>query len=307
MLKVMRWEMRGIPMRLCAVAVILGGLLATAEQSHAFGQQLDNEIVIRVKEVATTKLAPVASAATYLNGYRSSISGQVMEYHSSDPDVDSALIVRAQSITHSISWETDPMPELSNDYSQFIWLVGIECAGFEQEKDSHQFNFLIDGQHWFTFKNVKDSSAKNWRIAGKDGAELSFVSVMSDGVGDLFGYMMLKVPGKDFEPGKPLMLEVNGDNSGSADWYMTFQHRFSLVPQVRAEPALVRDGAGASQLLRLSLDNLAGDRMLEVHVPNHQPVNTALKIGSNVLHLPIPAVTSEVTFSVRFELNDRLV
>ncbi|MGA7924553.1 MAG: hypothetical protein WCA20_01005 [Candidatus Sulfotelmatobacter sp.] len=28
----------------------------------------------------------------------------------------------------------DPMPELSNDYSYFIWLVGIECAEFEQEK-----------------------------------------------------------------------------------------------------------------------------------------------------------------------------
>ncbi len=307
MLEVITMGDEGNSMRLCAIAVILGGLLATAEQPHAFGQQLDNEIVIRVKEVATTASAPVASAVRYLNGYRSSISGQVIEYHSSDPDVDSALIVRAQSIAHSISWETDLMPELSSDYSQFIWLAGIECAGFEQEKDSHQFNLLIDGQHWFTFKNVKDSSAKNWRIAGKDGAELSFVSVMSDGVGDLFGYMVLKVPGKDFEPGKPLTLEVNGDNSGSADWYMTFQHRFNFVPQVRAEPALVRDAAHTSQLLRLNLDNLAGNRILEVHVPNHEPISTALKIGSNMLHLPIPAVTSEMTLPVRFELNDRLV
>jgi len=294
-------------MRLFAVAVILGGFLATAEQPHAFGQQLDNEIVIRVKEVAASTSAPVASAAGYLNGYRSSINGQIIDYHSSDPDVDSALIVRAQNIAHSISWETDPMPELSSGYSQFIWLAGIECAGFEQEKDSHQFDFLINGQHWFTFKNAKDSTASDWRIAGKDGAELSFRSLITDGHGDLFGYMVLKVPGKDFAPGKPLTLEVSGDNSGSADWYMTFQHRFNFVPQVRAEPALLKDGDQASQLLRLSLDNLASGRMLEVHVSHHEPISTALKIGSNVLQLAIPAVTSEVTLPVRFELNDKLV
>ena len=294
-------------MRLFAVAAILAVFLTAVEQPQAFGQQVDNAIVISVKDIAATTSAPVARAVSYLNGYRSSINGQTIEYHSSDPNVDSALIARGQSNTHSISWKTDPLPELSSDYFYFIWLAGIECAGFEQEKDSHQFDLLIDDEPWFTFKNAKDLTAKNWKITGKDGAELSFASVMSDGFGDLFGYMVLKVSGKDFAPGKSLTLGVNGDNSGSADWYMTFQYAFKFVPQVRAEPALVKDGARASQLLRLSLDNLAGDRMLEVHVPNHEPISTPIKIGSNVFHLPMPAVTSEVTLPVRFELNNKLV
>jgi len=293
--------------KLCAVAVMLCVFLAAVLNTRAFGQQLDNEIVIRVKDIAANSSLPVASEAKYLNGYHSSTNGQTIEYHSADPDVASALIVRAESIAHSISWETDPMPDPSSNYSQFIWLAGIECAGFAQEKESHQFDFLIDGQPWFSFKNAKDSTAQNWRAQGKDGAELSFTSVMTDGAGDLFGYMVLKVPGKDFEPGKPLTLQVNGDNSGSADWYMTFQHRFNFVPQLRAEPALLKNDAHASQLLRLSLDNLTGERTLEVHVPKHEPIAAALKIGSNVLQLPIPAVTSEVTLPVRFELNDRLV
>lgn len=292
-------------MRLLAVAVILGVFL-TPGQSRAFSQEIDDGIVINVSDVAAATSAS-ASALKYLNGYRSSINGQTIEYHSSDPNVDSALIARGQSNTHSISWETDPMPESSGDYSYFIWLAGIECAGFEQEKDSHRFDLLIDGKLWFTFKNAKDATAKNWHLKGKDGAELSFAAVMTDGHGDLFGYMVMKVPEKDVEPGKPLTLTVNGDNSGSADWYMTFQYGFKFVPQVRAEPALVKDGARVSQLLRLSLDNLAGDRMLEVHVPNHAPIRTPVKIGSNVLHLPIPAVTSAVTLPVRFELNNTLV
>ncbi|MGC1649202.1 MAG: glycoside hydrolase family 38 C-terminal domain-containing protein [Candidatus Sulfotelmatobacter sp.] len=294
-------------MKLGTFAAILSFFFAGVGNAHFFGVQLENQIVIRVKDDAATASARVAPTATHLNGYRSSLTGQTIEYHSSDPDADSALLVRAQSSAHSISWETDPMPARSSGDARFIWLAGIECAGFQHEPENHRFDLLINGQPWFTFKNAKDATANNWKIVGKDGAELSFASVMSDGVGDLFGYMVLKVPGKDFESGKPLILEVQGDNSGSADWYMTFQHRFNFAPQVRAEPALLKHDTGAWQLLRLSLDNLIDGRTIEVRVPNHQPISQVLKIGSNVIQLPIPAVTSEITLPVRFELNNRLV
>jgi alpha-mannosidase len=284
--------------------VILGVLLTAGQHPRTYGEQLESQIVIRVHEASST---PLAASATYLNGYHSSINGQTIEYHSSDPDADSALLVRGQSIAHSITWDTDPVAVQSGGYSQFIWLAGIECAGFEGEKESHQFDFLINGRPWFTFRNAKDSTARNWKVEGTDGAELSFSSVITDKYGDLFGYMVLKVPGGDFEPGKPLTLEVDGDNSGSADWYMTFQHPFNFVPLVRAEPALVKDGAHVSQVLRLSLDNLTDGRTLEVLAPNHDPIRTALKIGSNILQLSIPVATSEVTWPVRFEINDRLV
>ena len=285
--------------------VILGALLIAGQNAHTFGQQLENQIIIRVTDTAAASPAP--GVATYLNGYRTSKNGQTIDYHSSDPDADSALLVRGQRIAHAISWETDPLPASSDGYSQFIWLAGIECAGFEGEKDSHAFDFLINGQRWFIFKNAKDLTAKNWKIEGRDGAELSFGAVMTDKVGDLFGYMVLQVPGKDFDAGKALTLEVDGDNSGSPDWYMTFQHRFSFVPLVRAEPAFIEDGGQASQVLRLSLDNLNDGRMLEVRAPHHEPIRTALKIGSNIFQLPIPEVVSEVVWSVRFEINERLV
>jgi hypothetical protein len=120
-------------MKLLAVA-ILGGLFVTvtAAYPHAFGQQSKDEIVVRVTEAAPATTAPIASGLSYLNGYHLSIHGETIEYHSPDPDADSALLVRAQNIAHSISWETDPMPKASGDFSQFIWLAGIECAGFVQ-------------------------------------------------------------------------------------------------------------------------------------------------------------------------------
>ena len=270
----------------------------------AVGQQPGKEIVIELKDALSK---PSALADRYVGGYHSSVDGQTIQYHSPDPDAQSALLVRGQSIAPSISWETDPMPDAQNDFTQFIWLAGIECGGFPGEVEVHNFNLLINGERWFTFRNARGDAAKNWQIVGKDGSELTFNAAMKDKAGDLFGYMVLKVPARDFSPGKPLLLEVRGDNSGSPDWYMTFQHVFNFAPKVQAEPALVRDAGREMQSLRLSLDNLIAGRTLSLSSPTQQIADTPLKIGANVFQVAVPVVKSPEVFAVRFKLNGQLV
>ena len=270
----------------------------------AFGQQAGIEIVIEVKD---TSPQPLGASAPYRNGYHSSVQGQTIEYHSSEPGLDSALLVRGQNVAPSISWETDPLPDMPGDFSQFIWLAGIECRGFHEGVESHNFDFLINGQRWFTFTNAKDDTAKNWKVTGKDGSELRFNAAMTDKAGDLFGYMILKVPSRDFSPGKPLLLEVKGDNSGSPDWYMTFQHVFNLAPIVRAEPALVRDRGREMQSLRLTLDNLIAGRTVSVRTPTQEAADRPLKIGANIFQIAVPAANSPETVAIQFKLNGRLV
>ena len=270
----------------------------------AVGQQTRQEIVIEVKDALSQ---PSAAADRYVNGYHSSVDGETIHYHSPDPDADSALLVRGQDVAPSISWETDPVPDVHSDFTQFIWLAGIEGAGFIGEVESHNFDFLINGQRWFTFKNAKDDTAKKWKVTGKDGSELTFNAAMTDHAGDLFGYMVLKAPAKDFPPGKSLLLAVRGDNSGSPDWYMTFQHALNLAPKVLAEPALVRDSGHAMQSLRLSLDNLVAGRTLSLRTPTQEIADTPLKIGANFFEVAVPEVRSPESVALRFKLNGQLV
>jgi alpha-mannosidase len=270
----------------------------------AVAQQAGREIAIEVKDASSQ---PSPSTGRYVSGYHSSVSGDTIHYHSPDPDADSALLVRGQDVAPSISWETDPMPDAHSDFIQFIWLSGIESKGFAEEAESHNFDFLINGQRWFTFRNAKDDTAKKWKVTGKDGAELTFNADMVDKAGDLFGYMVLKAPAKDFPAGKPFLLEVRGDHSGSPDWYMTFQHAFNFAPRVRAEPALVRDSGHEMQSLRLSLDNLIAARTLSLRTPTQEIVDTPLKIGANVLQVAIPETKSSETVAIRFKLNGQLV
>src|SRR5258708_10268279 len=237
------------------VLVFLFALLVSASAS---ANAPDDAIAIEVNDSAALKPADsgASRSAGYLGGYHRSLEGQTIEYHSSDPDVESALLVRGQTIAPSISWETDPVTSSSSEYLQFVWLAGIECAGFAQERESHTFSLLIDGQPWFTFHNAKDDTARNWKVSGQDGAELSFSAIMTDQAGHLFGHMTLKDPAKRFPSRKPLKLEVRGDNSGSPDWYMTFQHPFTLSPQIQSDASLVRDGHRTMQLLLIRLDKL---------------------------------------------------
>ncbi len=288
------------------VLVFLFALLVSASAS---ANAPDDAIAIEVNDSAALKPADsgASRSAVYLGGYHRSLEGQTIEYHSSDPDVESALLVRGQTIAPSISWETDPVTSSSSEYLQFVWLAGIECAGFAQERESHTFSLLIDGQPWFTFHNAKDDTARNWKVSGQDGAELSFSAIMTDKAGDLFGHMTLKVPAKRFPAGKPLKLEVRGDNSGSPDWYMTFQHPFTLSPQVQSEAALVRDGHRTMQVLRIHLDNLVGGRSVTLRSPDHEPVKAALKIGANILRLPIPALSSEQQRALIFKVNGNVI
>jgi len=59
-------------------------------------------IVIKIKQPSSTSSASAEPVSAYLNGYRSAINGLTIQYHSSDPDVDAALIVRGQSMAHSV-------------------------------------------------------------------------------------------------------------------------------------------------------------------------------------------------------------
>ncbi|MGA2263772.1 MAG: hypothetical protein ABSH28_20350, partial [Acidobacteriota bacterium] len=246
------------------------------------------------------------TAATYINGYRRTLGGQVMAYHSSHPDADSALLARANKEAPTITWETDPLPPaVEGDFYQLVWLAGLEREGWPG-KEVHTFDFYINGNLWFTFKNLKDDNAKNWRVAGRQGAQLSFLATTVDRAGDLFGYMFLKVPKNEGKPGAPLMLRVMGRDADSLDWYMTLQYAFRFTPSVRAESALTAEG---KQFLRMSFDNLQEGRTVEVTAEGMDPIKQPLKLGANILYLSIPAVeyVSElpVVISVNGELAQR--
>jgi hypothetical protein len=290
---------------LCSLAWML---LALAVAVPLRSQEPPKGIVIKVTQKVADGLTSAVSPEIFLNGYRRSLSGQAMPYRSPHPDAETALLVRARREARSITWETDTLPEQwPGDFYRLIWLAGLEKNGFGNLQEVHTFDLLINGERWFTFKNRKDSTASKWVIPGKDGAELSFEATMVDRVGDLFGTMTLKLPKTDFRSGLPLVLQVVGEDAGSADWCMTFQYSFSFTPRLLDEPVLLRDGVHGAKVLRLSLDNLRAGGELEISAPDREAVKKPLAVGANVVFFPVDVVDREQVLPVSFMIGDSLV
>lgn len=245
---------------------------------------------------------------TFINGYRRAISGTSMKYHSSHPDAEDALIVRARRDVHSISWETDPLPEdTPGEFYRFVWLAGLERQGWSKDQPSHTFEFRINGEPWFTFENYRGDAGLKWKREGREGATLSFESSTIDKFGDVFGHMYLTLPKQGFRAGETLVLEVIGEDAESPDWFMTFQYRFNFSPRLRMEPVLLREASGAAQVLRLSLDTLSSGDAVKITRAGREPIPAPLKLGGNILLLPTDVVTSDTQLPVTFRVNGETV
>lgn len=289
-------RMRSVTFLLCALS---STLVASPQKSG-------DEIRINIRQKIDPKNP--ADVGTFLNGYRKSVSGQLITYRSSHPDAEVAMLVRARKEAHSISWETDTVPDIySGDQYRFIWLAGLECEGFQNPHKVHSFDLLVNGERWFTFKNVKDSTAKLWNVKSANGAELSFEATVVDRAGDLFGYMFLNVPKRLVPSGKSLTLQVVGEDAESADWFMTFQYSFGFEPRIRIEPVLMRETNGESQVLRLSLDNLRKGRAIQIFAANRQLTSKPLEVGSNVFFVPVAAARATKEIPVSFCVNEKPV
>lgn len=290
-------------MMTCTLALVCAGTLCAAPRQNPFPPQSRG---IEIEVTGAAKNSPGANGqAGFINGWAESLDGQTIHYHSAHPDAQDALIVRAQSIAHSITWKTDALPAAaSGDAYHLLWLAGLEFSGWAEDKAEHTFEFFINGKHWFTFKNAKDATARHWSVSGEDGAKLSFDATTADKFGDLFGYMQLDLPKKDFPEKTPLTLSVVGQNADSADWYMTFEYGFHFTPAVREEPAEMRDAGAAAQVLRLSLDNLTAGRSIAIRLGGRELVRGPLNIGGNLYRVPIPAVKAPEKIEMRFSVND---
>ena len=262
-----------------------------------------NSVVIDIRDSQTAK-----ASGYYLNGFARAIGGTTISYHSVHPDAEEALLVRSNSEAPSISWQTDTLPTaFPGTAYRFVWLAGIERSGWGNAVTPHQFRFSINGKEAFVFTNRKDSTAAKWTMTGEGGAGLTFESSMADKYGDLFGYMYLNLPKEKYPTGAPLTIRIDGENAGSPEWYMAFKYSFNFIPNLRVEPALVRNRDERSHLLRMSLDNLFPGRSVQVNMAGTPVVQESLKLGANIFLLPFSSSDKQKDVGVTCTLNGKNV
>ncbi len=233
---------------------------------------------------------------SYIKGYEKSLAGEVLRYHSPQPEATDALLVRSLERRLFIEWETAPVPEnFSGDTARFIWIAGIDA-----NREQHQFDLFVNDSFALSFKNPADNSVKEWQINGKKGIRLFFRRVMIDKHGDLMGYMTLSVPVALVTKGKPLRLKIMGESAGSRVWYMTFRYGPQPKLEIEGQEAVVWQQGKKMNLIRVDLVHLGDSEKVKVTLGKNMVLKT-MNTGLNTWRFYVPAVKKQknIAFLIR--------
>ncbi len=224
-----------------------------------------------------------------LAGFEQKVSGAGFKYTSSVPNVQQALIVRAINGKQYAEWLTQKVPaHIKSKYVSFVWLAGIGNSPGRARMD-----LFVDGKKLFEFY-TKDR--KSWKYTLDDGTELIFKTDRTDGNGDDFGFMVLRVPAQNLKTGKPLTVRVTGSNAGRQSWYMVFMEPVEFRLNVTSYPAILKDHR---QPLGLSFYYFGRPVKAGIYL-NDKPVQKLiLKEGYNYTALKRPAIAEPTPVKVR--------
>jgi len=182
-------------------------LVAAFFAAGAFGQQTKNAIVIDATD-SSTPTGHVASLSKYLNGYRSSVDGQTIEYHSSDPDADSALLVRGERMAWFYETAILLHELLQDDGSLYVhldWHVGHYAKAILDE---------VFGQDNFRNEIIWHYPGREMHIANKFNAKHDVILFFAKSEAAKIDMSKVAVPYDKGERLKGLRRKVHRDADG---------------------------------------------------------------------------------------------
>lgn len=246
-----------------------------------------------------------ASQDKWFQGYQKSLKGGTIEYHSPQPDVQTALIVRSLHSEDYIEWQTESIPDdFEENFATFIWIFGMDV-----DSSPHSYDFFINGVKWFRFSNPMASSQKEWSIKGPKKAELLFRVTLVDRHDDVFGYASMRIPVSALSRGKPLTLKVVGETAGSRVWYMTFQNPVRSRVEVVPQQAVVRNGNRLVQPVEVRIVHLGEPVNARISPVKQKSFQTELKFGFNRIKVFFPEVSQEEeqTITIQISLKEPII
>ena len=188
----------------------------------------------------------------WLQGYVRTVDGPWIVYPWAYPGQVKTLISRATDGRMVVEWEGLPVPPGDpNDTVTYLWHAGT-ASGY----GAHRFTLSVNGRAVAAFTSGRTTSDRDWSLAGKDGARLSFMTTRVGRFDELFGFMWLTAPRRAFGAGVP-RFSVVGEAAGSQDYYLGPQQPVEEWIRVRPEEAVLADGQRA---VRVSVSHVGEER-----------------------------------------------
>lgn len=260
--------------------------------------------LISLVQVSTAQLTdqrwPTKNNA-FLQGFEVEVSGERLDFLPGLTNGQVALLARATDGNNMLEFKTATIPANYNkDFVSFVWSAAI---GQSLQDPSGSFDFYIDNEKYFTFKNHVDSLNAEWQL-NNGAAELIFIPTeFTKGSQDAFGYMFLNVPKSIVTAGKRLSIKVIGNNHNSMDWYMPFGIPVENSFDILAEPALVKTEGGLKQRIKVQVNHAGAPTDIQFKLDGKLVKTVFMKPGEKDFYLLVDPVSQ--TKEVKLEIGKK--
>src|SRR5262249_19767629 len=106
--------------------------------------KLQSQIHPEIKRIANVSEDILKHLEILCSGYKKTISGNTVGYHSPYQSVKSALIVRTQNEKWAIEWESAPTPNnIESEKVTFVWLAGVNT-----DRSRRSFQLYVNKEKW---------------------------------------------------------------------------------------------------------------------------------------------------------------
>ena len=273
--------------RLFSISLILLGALSLNAQ--------------QIKEL--NNLWPVKGSSFY-QGFNTSISGTELDFFPFLEAGNIALYLGENGKYTSFEMETEAIPtDYDEPFITFIWSCGI-AKSVEPEKS--EFMVTLNEDELVTINSQMEESPQNWEFTANNGTQLAFVTTsVGKANGDLFGYMFLNIPAKEYEKGKAITLKFDETRSNDRDYYMAIQNPVRETLKILAEPAILKTENGPKQSIKINLTHLGQPTKGRFSVNGKKIIDSDIQLGSNEFNVLVEPVSSQVVVDLNIKIEGK--
>jgi hypothetical protein len=244
---------------------------------------------------------PAGGKSKYLQGYAKDIKGGGFSYHTLNPLINEAMLIRANKLMNRIEWESEIVPaDYKDETVTFIWLFNISRENLERD-----FHLTAGNKFKFDFHNQLGRKTGTWSIKGINNSLLIFKGIQLDRNDDLMGIAVLELPADEIEKGKPLHFSVDADDAQSQEWYMTVQGEVKEEINLSQTDCVLEKDGREYQAVSLRVFHIGGKEKLTVTLDDGSVTNDYVQEGYNIININIPRITGsrELTADIKIGEN----
>ncbi|MFY0628481.1 MAG: hypothetical protein JXR07_19445 [Reichenbachiella sp.] len=237
----------------------------------------------------------------FLQGFGEPMLGTQIDFFPFLEKGNIALYVGENNLHPTISFKTEPIPkDYKKEFITYIWQAAIPKTSGEEKSF---FSMSIDDSFFLDIKSYNEGEEYNWQYSNES-IDFSFIhSTTSKENGQHFGYMILRLPVKNYTKGKAVVIKIDNKKSNPKDALSIIQNPVISSLKLIPEAAILKTKDGPRQSVRVELIHLGVPTNGNFSIEKKRIHSHQLHAGKNEFHLLFEPVETTRSFEIQVNVD----